>query len=286
MDRSLIQGVQRRSTRRPSSLQAQQRRRRRRRRQAVGLNEDRPQHVHVLALARLDVVVQDVDPSLCAGAATRRIRSQRNGRGEQQSAWCDWLGNGRTLALHRVDAAPELPERGEHGAKPPHAEPWPPLASHIYSRRARANPCGFVVKTNEHVKNKSCCRGGAGQVVRCGHWPWSVQWCRVYEQPAGEATRPRERAFGLLYTWVKPPTLFSPSLPSVHPLGSGFVCVLPLPHHTTPPDSLAAQSCHAEAAPARVRSWSLRCPVVFADLRTLADVRVPPFTLNQDHRAH
>jgi hypothetical protein len=35
-----------------------------RRWQAVGLHEDRPEHVHVLALARLDVVVQDVDPSL------------------------------------------------------------------------------------------------------------------------------------------------------------------------------------------------------------------------------
>ena len=31
----------------------------------MGLHEDRPEHVHVLALARPDVVVQDVDASLC-----------------------------------------------------------------------------------------------------------------------------------------------------------------------------------------------------------------------------
>lgn len=55
----------------------------------MGLHEDRPEHVHILALARLDVVVEDVDPSL--------------------------------LARHCVHVAPELPERGDDGAEPPHS---------------------------------------------------------------------------------------------------------------------------------------------------------------------
>lgn len=101
----------------------------------------------------------------------------------------------RTLALllHRVDAAPELPERGEHGPEPPHAEPCPPPASHIYSR-ARAKPCGGLVRReDEHVKNKSCCcrgrRAGAGQVVWCGHWSWSVSAVVPVYMSAGEVTR-------------------------------------------------------------------------------------------------
>lgn len=57
-------------------------------------------------------------------------------------------------------------------------------------------------------------------------------------QPAGEATRPRERAFGLLYTWVKPPTLFS--LPSFRPfirwvpVSSACSLFHTTPHHQTP----------------------------------------------------
>lgn len=47
-----------------SLLQPQRRRR-------VGLDEDGPEDLHVLARARLDVLVQDVDPSLCYHHTTK-----------------------------------------------------------------------------------------------------------------------------------------------------------------------------------------------------------------------
>ena len=66
----------------------------------------------------------------------------------------------RTLALHRVGAAPEPPQRGEHGPEPPHAEPWPPSTSHTsHKQRNRA------VK-NERPPPPRMNSDGAGAVVR------------------------------------------------------------------------------------------------------------------------
>jgi hypothetical protein len=44
-----------------------------RRRVGVGLDEDGPEDLHVLARARLDVLVQDVDAPLCKPNTCRKI---------------------------------------------------------------------------------------------------------------------------------------------------------------------------------------------------------------------
>jgi hypothetical protein len=49
----------------------------------VGLNEDRPQHVHALALARLHVVVEDVDPSLCIPTLSIIQRQSKKSEGTE-----------------------------------------------------------------------------------------------------------------------------------------------------------------------------------------------------------
>lgn len=64
-----------------------------RRRVVGGLDEDGPEYLHVLARARLDVLVQDVDPSLCYYHTTHQNQqtrtagiSDQNVRKQEQSA--------------------------------------------------------------------------------------------------------------------------------------------------------------------------------------------------------
>ena len=99
-------------------------------RRRVGLDEDGPEDLHVLAGARLDVLVQDVDAPLCEPitiheSETRiieRARTRNQSQSGDQNSEAGEAAGARTLVLRGMHADPELLERRQERLQPRHGE--------------------------------------------------------------------------------------------------------------------------------------------------------------------
>lgn len=129
-----------------------------------GLDEDGPEYLHVLARARLHVLVQDVDPSLCMPPHKPKHNNHKQEEEEEEARGYRRDRSWRTLPLGGMHADPELLERREERLEPAHgpsyyhsptSAPWIHLTMHSFTSAAAAAVAAAITKLKNRQRQST-----------------------------------------------------------------------------------------------------------------------------------